>query len=75
MRSQLLYYRKHHGALGAWLTVMLETSWNRLRRLWNAASDSPESSAKAEESRTAIAIMKQAWRDTQGGHICPAKPW
>ena len=36
MRSELLYYRKHHGALGAWSAVLLETWWNRFRALRNA---------------------------------------
>jgi GT2 family glycosyltransferase len=75
MRSQLLYYRKYYGALGAWSTTVVETGWNRLRALYNSVSSDPARSSKAQESRTEIAIMKQAWRDTLGGQICPPKPW
>ena len=76
MRSQLLYHRKYHGAFGAWLTMMLETSWNRLRALSN--SRRPKGRAqlgKAQEARNLIAIIKQAWRETDGGQVCPPKPW
>jgi GT2 family glycosyltransferase len=75
MRSQLLYHRKHHGALGAWLTMTVETSWNRLRALRNWRSSSPAQRSKAQEARTSIAMMKQAWRETRGGQSCPPKPW
>jgi GT2 family glycosyltransferase len=76
MRSQLLYHRKYHGAFGAWLTMMLETSWNRLRALSNARRPKgPAQAGKAQESRNLIAIIKQAWRETHGGQVCPPKPW
>jgi GT2 family glycosyltransferase len=75
MRSQLLYYRKYYGVLGAWSTTIVETGWNRLRALYNSVSSDPARSSKAQESRTEIAIMKQAWRDTLGGQISPPKPW
>jgi GT2 family glycosyltransferase len=75
MRSQLLYYRKYYGAFGVWSTRVVESGWNRLRALYNSVSTDPARSGKAQELRTEIAIMKQAWRDTLGGQICPPKPW
>jgi GT2 family glycosyltransferase len=75
MRSQLLYHRKYHGAFGAWITMMLETSWNRLRALCNSRPTGPAQVGKAQEARNVIAIIRQAWRDTHGGQVCPPKPW
>jgi GT2 family glycosyltransferase len=75
MRSQLLYYRKHHGAVGAWTTMMIETWWNRLRSLRNSASDVLARRNKARESQMTIATMKLAWHDTRGGRISPPRPW
>jgi GT2 family glycosyltransferase len=75
MRSQLLYYRKYHGAFGAWLTMMLETSWNWLRALYNSRPKRPAQAGKAQEARKVIAIIRQAWRETRGGQVCPPKPW
>jgi GT2 family glycosyltransferase len=75
IRSQLLYHRKYHGALGAWLTMLLETSWNRLRAVRHLRSKSPVKRAKADEAQVTVAMMAQAWRDTRGGRVCPAKPW
>jgi GT2 family glycosyltransferase len=75
MRSQLLYYRKHYGAVGAWTTMMIETWWNRMRALRNSASKAVARREQARESRMIVATMKQAWCDTRGGLICPAKPW
>jgi GT2 family glycosyltransferase len=75
MRAGLMYYRKHHGALGAWSVMLLETCWNRMRALRNLLLRTDEGSAKAAESRATIATMKQAWADTQGGKLSPPRPW
>jgi GT2 family glycosyltransferase len=75
MRSQLLYYRKHHGAIGAWTTMMIEIWWKRIRALRNSASDVLARRNNAQELRMEIATMSQAWRETRGGQICPPKPW
>jgi GT2 family glycosyltransferase len=75
MRSQLLYYRKHHRAWGAWSTATLETTWHRLRALRNAPFASSANGAKVQESRAAIRLMQQAWRDTRGGASSPPRPW
>jgi GT2 family glycosyltransferase len=75
MRSELLYYRKHHGALGAWSARLLETWWNRARLLRNVRSTTTEACAKRAAARAAVAIMKQAWAETRGGQISPLRPW
>jgi hypothetical protein len=72
MRSQLLYYRKHHSAPGAWGAAMLATTWNRIRAWRNTLA---AHRAKAEESRAIIALMRQAWRETHGGAVSPPRPW
>jgi GT2 family glycosyltransferase len=68
MRSALLYYRKHHG-WQAWLAKQAESAWHGVRALKNWKS------SKGEESLEIVRLMDRAWKDTQGGHISPAKPW
>jgi len=75
MRSALLYYRKHHGAMGAWLARGTETLWHTLRAWKNAGATDPTQQAKSEESKTLVTLMQQAWRETQGGITSPARPW
>jgi hypothetical protein len=75
MRAGLLYYRKHHGAFGAWSMRLLETYWNKMRALRNSLLRTDEGCAKAAESRATIAMMRQAWTDTQGGKLSPPRPW
>jgi len=75
MRAQLLYYRKHHGAVGAWSAMLFESWWNRLRALRNIFSHSDERRATAAEAQSTVALMKQAWADTQGGKLSPQRPW
>ncbi len=76
MRSQALYYRKHHGRLGARWSMALERGWHRLRAWRNArrAAD-PQAAAKAEESRVLVALWRQAWQETQAGRVSPPQPW
>jgi hypothetical protein len=75
MRSQLLYYRKHYGYMGTWLSKALENGWHRLRAWKNSRSQDAPSKAKAEESRTYVRLMSQAWQETKGGSVSPPKPW
>ncbi len=70
MRSELLYYRKHHGWLGAYAVKSLEIGWHRMRAWKNWRQRD-----KAEESRTIMRLMKQAWKETQGGRVSPSRPW
>jgi len=71
MRSELLYYRKWHSAFTVWLVMALEKYWHTLRFLKNRR----KYPTKAEESRTIVALLEQAWRETQGGRISPHQPW
>lgn len=72
MRSSLLYYRKHHGALAAAGVHLLERGWHQLRRLKAVLSGRPE---RALGLAAHCALLVQAWRDTRGGRQCPARPW
>ena len=73
IRSQLIYYRKHHHARGAWASAALELWWNRLRALRNAMATADPS--KERDSRMTVELIKQAWRETRGGEISPPQPW
>jgi GT2 family glycosyltransferase len=75
MRSELLYYRKHHGVSGAWSAMLLENWWNRLRFIRNAWPADGQHQDKAMAAQQAIATMKQAWRETHAGTISPPRPW
>lgn len=70
MRSELLYFRKHHGWWGALRMQSLEVWWHWLRALNNYNNP-----IKAQESRTIMNLMSNAWKETQGGKVCPPKPW
>ena len=74
MRSTLLYYRKHHGsqALGAkWLEILLYS----LTVARNSLSKSMVRQERGRHHRVLIALMKQAWKDTEGGTLSPPRPW
>jgi GT2 family glycosyltransferase len=71
MRSQLLYYRRWHGAVMASWVKWQEVLWHRLRGWRNRVRDP----AKREESETTIRLWQQAWADTAGGAVSPPQPW
>ncbi len=75
MRAGLLYFRKHHGKLGAWSNMLLERSWYLLRAFRNRWSNSAPRKARVADFETGIAMLDQAWCDTQGGKISPPRPW
>lgn len=75
MRSELLYYRKHHGAVGAAAALSGEWLWHAARALRHARSADPARRAKADESRAVMALWRRAWRDTDGGRRSPPRPW
>jgi GT2 family glycosyltransferase len=74
MRSALLYYRKHH-PLKVRLAMGTETLWHRLRLWRNKRRASPDALAKAEESTAVVQLYNKAWKETQGGRVCPSRPW
>jgi GT2 family glycosyltransferase len=75
MRAGLLYFRKHHGKLGAWSNLLLESWWYRSRAFRNRWLTSAQRTARVASFQAAIAVLKQAWWDTQGGKISPPRPW
>lgn len=75
MRSRFLFYRKHHGFLGAWSAMQLELWWNRLRLQRNGLSRSFTARRHAQHSRATIAQITRAWRETRGGILSPPQPW
>ena len=72
MRSGLLYYRKHHGSLGAAGLHWLERGWHKLRQLRALVRGQRERAADFGEH---CAQLAQAWRDTAGGTRSPVRPW
>ena len=72
MRSQLLYYRKHHGRAVARLVAGLESGWHRLRA-WRARRQGQP--VKAQGSDRVVALMRQAWLETDCGLNSPPRPW
>ena len=72
MRSALLYYRKHHGALTTAMVAMLEGGWHWIRALRARLQGNAE---KERESMNVVKLMRQAWGETRGGQICPPTPW
>ena len=74
VRSAMLYYRKHHGAL-AWAAYRLERDWNALRAWKNAGKQGAASERKHEDSQLIVEVMDQAWRETRGGRVSPPRPW
>jgi len=76
MRSALLYYRKHHGPLMAWLVARLEREWHRLRAFKaSRGAQSGPALRKRDESTRTLRLMDRAWHDTLGGRISPPRPW
>lgn len=73
LRSAFLYYRKHHGDL-AWLAKETEQLWHWLRARKNA-SGGPPMQERAQESEKMLQVIAQAWRETSGGGVSPARPW
>jgi GT2 family glycosyltransferase len=74
MRSTLLYNRKHHG-VQTWAARWLEEGIYIARRLRNRASSDPARRERAEEAHLLRALMRQAWKETQGGRVSPQRPW
>jgi GT2 family glycosyltransferase len=75
MRAMLLYFRKHHGPLGACLMRTLEGSFYRLRAWHNRHGKTPEAAKQSTYNTSLAAALKQAWQETKGGRISPPRPW
>ncbi|MGD0629535.1 MAG: glycosyltransferase family 2 protein [Terracidiphilus sp.] len=74
MRATLLYFRKHHG-IRVWGFRALEDTMHTLRWLRNRNSSNPERRQRGEEAKLFLSLMRQAWKETQGGRISPPRPW
>ena len=74
MRSTLLYYRKHHGAM-AWMAKWLEIAMYELSALRNRFRKEPRRTLKIEANRSLAECMRRAWKETQGGRVSPSRPW
>jgi hypothetical protein len=72
MRSALLYYRKHHGMLAAWLLSRIEIGWHAMRGMKARLAANV---AKQQESMRIVSLMRRAWEETQGGRVSPSRPW
>lgn len=73
LRSEFLYYRKHHGNRAYWV-MRSERFWHSLRLMRNIVRGAG-GRAKADQSRSEIMLIDQAWRETQGGRNSPPRPW
>ena len=72
MRSALLYYRKHHGALTTSLVALLEAAWHQLRGLRARLLGNTR---KYHESSRIVTLMRRAWLETGCGRVSPPRPW
>lgn len=74
MRSALIYYRKHHGLMGAAIARWLDQGWHALRAFKGRLAGTA-AREKAEDMRQVAALMARAWRETHGGALSPPRPW
>jgi GT2 family glycosyltransferase len=75
MRAMLLYFRKHHGRIGARAMRTLEALYYRLRARRNRSSKHPEAAVRVTSNEALLAALHQAWQETKGGRISPPRPW
>ena len=61
--------------MGRVVGKMLEIGLYQLVVLRNSFSRDERRQARAREHRKLIALMEQAWSDTQGGRVSPPRPW
>ncbi|WP_034641699.1 glycosyltransferase family 2 protein [Desulfovibrio inopinatus] len=74
LRSQYLYFRKHHGIFGVLAVAAIEIGWHGLRMLVNCRPG-PLCRSKRQYSRTIIQCAVAAFRDTKRGTYSPQRPW
>jgi GT2 family glycosyltransferase len=73
LRSEFLYYRKHHGEVAV-LAMWSERTWHYLRLVRNIFRGRP-GWLRLPEIRVMIALIDRAWSETCGGRISPPRPW
>ena len=74
MRATLLYFRKHHG-VKVWGLRWIEDGLQVVRWVRNRWSRVAGRRERAVESLGLLRLMRQAWRETDGGRVSPARPW
>ena len=74
MRSMFLYYRKHHDD-EAWLAKEVEGFMYRMTIVRNMFASTPERKDRGERYKVLLALLEQAWKDTDGGRFSPPRPW
>lgn len=74
MRATLLYFRKHYG-FRVWGIRLLEDAMHTLRWLRNRNSKDSDRRHRAAEAKLFLALMRQSWKETEGGRISPPRPW
>jgi GT2 family glycosyltransferase len=74
MRSTLLFYRKHKGQ-SAFLVMAIERLWYILGTLRNRLRSGETAESKKNNQRRMSRLMRQAWRETNGGRTSPPQPW
>ena len=74
MRSELLYYRKHHSSFARW-AMFAEGLWHWMRMAKNRLSTGAQALEKAQESSAVLQLWSRAWSETNGGRVSPTRPW
>jgi GT2 family glycosyltransferase len=74
MRSAMLYYRKHQGwkvRLAVWMERCLYAAAVGRNR-WSRSAVRQQ---RAQHFRTLLKLLRQAWKETEGGRVSPPRPW
>jgi GT2 family glycosyltransferase len=74
MRSTLLYYRKHKGAMVI-VARWLEEIWYRLRAWRNRFRSTEDAKREVRNQERLARLMGVAWKETSGGRTSPPQPW
>jgi GT2 family glycosyltransferase len=74
MRSTLLYYRKHKGS-HAFVVRWLEATWYTLRAWRNRLRATEEAKCEVRNQERLARLMREAWKETDGGKVSPVQPW
>ncbi|MBT4821786.1 MAG: glycosyltransferase family 2 protein, partial [Lentisphaerae bacterium] len=74
MRSEYLYFRKHHGLCQVLANATIEMAWFMLRWLANYRPG-PNRRKKRSYCRTVVSQTWKALKDTRCGRVSPPAPW